>query len=204
MIPDRRLEAVRRSNLETGEPVLAGFSLALSADFDAYDSSQGSGKIKKRKTCANLSKTPRPIRLLNESNTSRPNRSICRPYRPNTLEMTMATYMFLLYNGANDFDGVSPEDMQGVIERYRAWGESLEKAGKLVGSEKLVDEQGRVLRSADGKISVTDGPFSETKELIGGYFAITAENYDEAVELAKGCPHLDFGTLEIREVDAMH
>ncbi len=116
----------------------------------------------------------------------------------------MATYMFLLYNGANDFDGVSPEDMQGVIERYRAWGESLEKAGKLVGSEKLVDEQGRVLRSADGKISVTDGPFSETKELIGGYFAITAENYDEAVELAKGCPHLDFGTLEIREVDAMH
>jgi len=116
----------------------------------------------------------------------------------------MATYMFLLYNGSNDFDGVSPEDMQGVIERYRAWEDSLEKSGNLIGSEKLVDEEGRVLRSDQGNITITDGPFSETKELIGGYFAIRAENYDEAVELAKGCPHLDFGTLEIRAIDELH
>ena len=116
----------------------------------------------------------------------------------------MATYMFLLYNGPNDFDGVSPEDMQGVIERYKAWGDSLEKAGKLVGSNKLVDEEGRVLRGGVGNITITDGPFSETKELIGGYFAVTADNYEEAVELAKGCPHLDFGTLEIRAIDEDH
>lgn len=116
----------------------------------------------------------------------------------------MATYMFLLYNGPHDFDGVSPEDMQGVIERYKAWGDSLEKAGKLIGSNKLMDEEGRVMRGRGGNITITDGPFSETKELIGGYFAVTADNYDEAVELAKGCPHLDFGTLEIRAIDEDH
>ncbi len=116
----------------------------------------------------------------------------------------MATYMFLLYNGPDDFDNISPEDMQGVIERYKAWGDSLEKAGKLVGSNKLVDEEGRVMRGRGGNITITDGPFSETKELIGGYFAVNAASYEEAVELAKGCPHLDYGTLEIRAIDEDH
>jgi hypothetical protein len=52
---------------------------------------------------------------------------------------------------------------------------------------------------------VLDGPFSETKEIIGGYFAIQAEDYDEAVSLAGECPHLDYGGLiELREVDVLH
>ena len=48
-----------------------------------------------------------------------------------------------------------------------------------------------------------DGPFPETKEIIGGYFVIEAVDYDEAVELAKSCPHIDFGRIEIRQVDVM-
>ena len=61
------------------------------------------------------------------------------------------------------------------------------------------------LRRQDGELRVLDGPFSETKEIIGGYFAIQAEDYDEAVRLAEGCPHLDYGGLiELRQVDALH
>lgn len=116
----------------------------------------------------------------------------------------MNTYMFLLYNGPTDFDGFGPEDMQGIIERYTAWEDSLKDRGRFVAGDKLVDEEGRVLRRTDGELRILDGPFSETKEVIGGYFAVTAESYDDALELAKECPHVEFGTLEIRRIDAMH
>ena len=48
-----------------------------------------------------------------------------------------------------------------------------------------------------------DGPFAEAKEIIGGLFVVDARDYDEAVSVAKGCPHLDFGTIEVREIEPM-
>ena len=116
----------------------------------------------------------------------------------------MNTYMFMLYNGPDDFEGMGPEEMQSIVERYKAWGDRLEAEGRLVGSEKLVDDEGRVIHKRSGALTVTDGPYSETKEVIGGYFAVRAADYEEALELAKGCPHVEFGTLEIRAVDALH
>jgi len=51
---------------------------------------------------------------------------------------------------------------------------------------------------------VTDGPYSETKEILGGYFTVTADNYEAAVKRAGECPHLEFGgTIEVREVDVI-
>ena len=51
-----------------------------------------------------------------------------------------------------------------------------------------------------GTPNVTDGPYAEAREVIGGLFIVEATNYEEVVELSKDCPHLDFGTIEIREV----
>lgn len=117
----------------------------------------------------------------------------------------MADYLLLLYENALDFSEMSPEEMQKIIEKYKAWGDSLEASGKLIGSNKLVDEEGRVLRPDNGKVRVIDGPFSETKEVIGGYFAIRAADYDEAVEISRSCPHLEYqGTIEIREIAVLH
>ena len=48
--------------------------------------------------------------------------------------------------------------------------------------------------------TVTDGPYAESREVIGGLFIVEAASYEEVVELSKDCPHLDFGTVEIREV----
>ena len=117
----------------------------------------------------------------------------------------MSTYMLLLYNKETDLAGFGPEEMQGIIQKYKAWGDNLEAQGRLVGSEKLVDEEGRVLTRPNGKTRILDGPFSETKEIIGGYFAVQADSYDEAVGLCENCPHLDYGgMIEIREVHAIH
>ncbi len=114
----------------------------------------------------------------------------------------MADYMLLLYENPTDFSDVSPEEMQAIIGKYSAWRDSLAEEGRLVGSNKLTDGEGRVLKGGNGDLRVTDGPFSETKEVIGGYFTIRAASYDEAVEVSKGCPHLGFGgTIEIREIE---
>ncbi len=94
--------------------------------------------------------------------------------------------------------------MQAAIEQYMAWGERLRERGLLGHSHKLADEPGRVVRSANGAIRVTDGPYSETKEVLGGFYIVVADNYDQAVNLTRDCPHLQHGgTIEVRQIDEM-
>jgi hypothetical protein len=80
-----------------------------------------------------------------------------------------------------------------------AWAESLRQSGHHKAGEPL-EEEGRILSGKNGSI-VTDGPFAESKETIGGYFMITASSLDEATEIARGCPIFDNdGTVEVRPI----
>lgn len=110
----------------------------------------------------------------------------------------MAKFLYLLRNdGACLSNSMSPEDMQGTVEKYMAWVASLEPGGRLVAAEKLRDQEGRVLRKGQGVVK--DGPFSETREVVGGFWIVQAKDYDEAVTLAAGLPWGD-GTLEVRQI----
>jgi hypothetical protein len=115
----------------------------------------------------------------------------------------MAKYLLLLRGDGHGLDNLSPEQIQNLIGRYQAWSEKLRSTGKYLASDKLRDHDGRVLRRDNSKIVVMDGPYTETKEILGGYFAIQADSYDEAIELVSDCPHFDFGTVEIREIEDM-
>lgn len=116
----------------------------------------------------------------------------------------MPRYMLLLHDAPDTFAAMSPEQMQQVIEKYVAWGDRLRASGVMVDGQKLSDEPGRVMRAKDGQVRVTDGPYSETKEVLGGYYTIQAANYDEAVDVARGCPQMEYGgAIEVREVDMM-
>jgi hypothetical protein len=113
----------------------------------------------------------------------------------------MPKYMLLLHDNPGSFAGVSPEQMQKTIERYLQWGNRLREAGLVHGGHKLTDEPGRVMRSRDGQVRVTDGPFSESKEILGGYYVIEADSYEQALDRARDCPHLDYGSIEVRQID---
>lgn len=116
----------------------------------------------------------------------------------------MPKYMLLLHDDPSSFATFSPEEVQKAIEKYMAWGNKLRQAGILVGSDKLADEPGRVVRRTNGQMRVTDGPYSETKEVLGGYYTIEASSYEQAVERVRDCPHLEYGgTIEVRQVDEM-
>ncbi len=116
----------------------------------------------------------------------------------------MPNYMLLLHEEPMDYSQFSPEQIQAVIGEYVAWRQKIEADGNYVGGEKLKDEGGRLIGSDNGQLRVTDGPYAEAKEVIGGYFTISAADYDEAVEISKGCPHLKFGgRIELREIEQL-
>ncbi len=108
----------------------------------------------------------------------------------------MAQFMLLLYDDPTGWEKLSPEQMQKAIEQYTAW----TKKPFTRDSKRLAADAGRVIRSHNGKPHATDGPYSETKEMLGGYYTIEAPNYEEAVKLALTHPHLQHGTIEIRQV----
>jgi len=84
------------------------------------------------------------------------------------------------------------------------WGDRLRSEGRLKAGEKLTFDAGRAMRAAGGRIMVTDGPYAESKELLGGFFVIAAADYDEACHLAESCPHFKYGgTIEVRQIDPM-
>lgn len=114
----------------------------------------------------------------------------------------MPGYMLLLHSETSENEDLSAQEIQAVIGEYISWRNSIEADGRLIGGEKLTDEGGMHLRLENGTIRVTDGPFAEVKEALGGYFAIKAADYTEAVEISKTCPHLNYGGwIELREID---
>lgn len=116
----------------------------------------------------------------------------------------MPKYMLLLYDDPSSWANVSPDQMQKIIEKYMAWGARMREAGIMEVGHKLTDEPGKVIRGRDGQARVTDGPYSETKEVLGGYYLIDADSYEQAVERSRDCPHLEYGgTIEVRQIDAM-
>ncbi len=86
-----------------------------------------------------------------------------------------------------------------IMNKYQEWSEKL--APKTIAAHKLKDGEGRKVELTNG--NVTNGPFAETKESIGGFYIVEAENYDEAVKLAEECPTLLYqgGYVEVREVE---
>jgi hypothetical protein len=114
----------------------------------------------------------------------------------------MAQFMLLLHEDQKEWLKLSPEEMQKAIEKYIAWGEKIKSKGWYVGGSKLVDDAGKVMRAGNGKPRITDGPYSEAKEVLGGFYTIHADDYAQAVERASDHPHLLFGgTIEVRQVD---
>ena len=115
----------------------------------------------------------------------------------------MAKFVLLLRDQGAFGADMSPADIQAVIEQYMAWGQQLGQRGQLHMGEKLRDGEGRVIRGTAAAPAVSDGPFAEAREIIGGFYIIAADDYDGAVAIARTCPHMAFGSIEVRQIEEM-
>jgi len=105
-----------------------------------------------------------------------------------------------LFRGGADPKQMSPEQMQQNMNQWFAWMADLRSKGKFKAGEPLGDE-GKVLSDRKGR-TVTDGPFVEGKEEVGGYLIVSAKDMNEALEMARGCPILENnGTVEVRPIE---
>ena len=110
----------------------------------------------------------------------------------------MEKFMYLFRGG---MAGGSAENMQGHMQKWMAWVEKLKAENKYVAGEPLLPG-GKTITGS--KKTVTDGPFVEGKDLIGGFFIVNAKNYDDAVEMAIECPDYQFGgSVDVRQVMKM-
>ncbi len=109
--------------------------------------------------------------------------------------------MLLFRNGIpneDTFQNLSPEQMQAEIQKWNSWIGGIAAQGKLISSEGLFPT-GKIVNGS--KHVITDGPFIESKEIVGGYLMMHADSLEEAIEASKGCPILeDEGRVEVRPV----
>jgi len=108
----------------------------------------------------------------------------------------------LLFRGTDWHKGLSPEEMEKVMNQWMAWFNRLTEEGKAKAGQPL-ERGGKIISGKKGRV-VADGPYAESKEEIGGYFLLQVNNEDEAVAIARQCPGLDYGAIvEVRTVAEM-
>lgn len=105
----------------------------------------------------------------------------------------------LIFRGTDWSKSLSPEEMQNVASQWMAWFKRLSEEGKVLGGNPL-DTESKVVSGKNGR-TISDGPFAESKEAIGGYFLLRVDTMDEAVAIAQQCPGLPHGAkVEVRHV----
>jgi hypothetical protein len=110
-------------------------------------------------------------------------------------------YLLLIHDDEAAWQSFSDEVREGYMREYFAYTEELRATGALVDANQLQPSStATVVHVADGKTLTTDGPFAETKEVLGGYYLIDVETLDEALEWAAKIPSARSGHIEVRPV----
>jgi hypothetical protein len=113
-------------------------------------------------------------------------------------------YILLIHDDDAEWDAMSHEARTAIGAEFEAFNDELRAAGALVaGNELQPARTAAVVSVRDSETIVTDGPFAETKEVLGGYYLVDAETPDEAIEWAAKVPSARFGHVEVRPV-ALH
>jgi hypothetical protein len=111
----------------------------------------------------------------------------------------MSQFLYVYRGGQR---ATSPEEGERVMQKWVAWMEELGKKGNLKDRGQPLDAGGKVVRGKD-KV-VTDGPYAESKDIVGGYTLVEAKDLSQAAELSKGCPIFESGGLvEVRPIMEM-
>jgi hypothetical protein len=117
-------------------------------------------------------------------------------------------YLCLAYYDERRFEALSPAELEAIVSRCPAYDADLRASGHLVIQGSLQSPRSSAtVRPREGKVSITDGPFAETKEQIGGFFVIEARDLNEAIRVASKHPAAHLGEdvgwgIEVRPMDA--
>lgn len=110
-------------------------------------------------------------------------------------------YMLLIYDNDADFEKLPQKQIEEIMEEYGRFSAALKEHGAHVSSNRLRPvASATCVRTRNGQTMLTDGPFAETKEQLGGYYLINVKDLDEALQWAAKVPSARFGSIEVRPV----
>lgn len=108
----------------------------------------------------------------------------------------MKDFVLLFRQPGHDNNSISPKELESLLDKWKSWMKDLGSQGNFTGQHTRLATEGKVLKAGG---VITDGPFVEIKEILGGLIIVKAENIEEATTLAHGCPVLERGgSVEIR------
>lgn len=112
-------------------------------------------------------------------------------------------YLCMIFATQAQMDAIAPGELPAFVNAHLDYDDHLSASGKLVASEGLESaDKAVVVRVRNGKLSVTDGPFVETNEQLGGFYLVDAASDEEAMRMAAGIPSARVGSIEVRPVAA--
>ncbi len=110
-------------------------------------------------------------------------------------------YLCLIYSEEKKIGALPESESRNLVGEYNAFTESIKRSGHLLGAERLQPTHAATtIRSRNGKISTTDGPFAETKEQLGGFYLIEARDLNDAIQVASRIPGTRTGSIEVRPI----
>jgi hypothetical protein len=113
-------------------------------------------------------------------------------------------YILLIYDRETDWAALKEADKGALFQEYGVFTQSIRDSGHYVGGDPLQPIQtATTVRVREGKTVTTDGPFAETREQLGGYYIIKADNLDEATAIAARIPTARMGSIEVRPIMEM-
>ena len=108
-------------------------------------------------------------------------------------------YLLMIYAEEKHWESWDDAKREEIIGRYNTLVDELKSDGVYLGGERLLDvDTATSVRKRDGKVSLTDGPFAETKEQLGGFFLVDCADLDQATSIAARIPSSEIGTIEVR------
>ena len=110
-------------------------------------------------------------------------------------------YLCLIYDEEKKLAGMAKSEGDAFMGEYFAFTEGIKSSGHYLGGEALQPVQtATTIRSRNGKVSTTDGPFAETKEQLGGFYLIEAKDLNDAIQVASRIPSVKTGSIEVRPI----
>jgi hypothetical protein len=111
-------------------------------------------------------------------------------------------YLLMIYGNENYQSSLSPAELENILGEYMTFTKEIAQSGHYRGGNELqMTSKATTVRVRDQKRTVTDGPFAETKEQLGGYYLIDAKDLDEAVAIAARIPSARWGSIEVRPIN---
>ena len=113
-------------------------------------------------------------------------------------------FLFMIYHDERVLEDLPKQEMQALVDSALDYDEEIRRTGHYIVSNALQPARtARTLRVREGKVLVTDGPFAETREQLGGFFLVEARDLDEACEVASRFPPARLGIIEVRPVQEL-